>query len=188
MKDDSQFKESNAIWLQALINHRMSPEADLNISGDQFKAAMRNLPGGVTIVTTRHLNERRGLTVTATCSVSSEPQLLLACINGSSECSDFIIRSGAFAVNVLAEDHVALAKRFAGIDRIHGEERFALGEWTTGAIGSPLLSDAITSFDCVLHDVVQQGTHYVFFGRIKMIAGIRKAKSLTYKDREFSCL
>ncbi len=73
------------------------------MGSEEFRAGMRKLAGGVTIVTSIDQEGRRcGLTATAVCSLSTEPPSLVACVNRTSSVAAVVEASGVFAVNVLA--------------------------------------------------------------------------------------
>ncbi len=85
-------------------------------SSTEFRSAMRNVPGAVSIVTTRVHPARHGLTLTAGCSLSTEPSRVLVCVNKSAGGHDTIRQSGSFCWNILAADHAELARKFSGQD------------------------------------------------------------------------
>src|SRR5260221_14628000 len=116
------------------------------IDPELFKAGMRQLASGVTIIATRLGDQRRGLTATAVCSVSADPPTLLCCVNRQSTPHDMIQAAGCFSINVLAVDDAELAARFAGGES--GESRFETGSWGKLGAGAPILESALASFDC----------------------------------------
>jgi flavin reductase (DIM6/NTAB) family NADH-FMN oxidoreductase RutF len=69
----------------------------------------------VCVITSVHEGKRYGLTATAMSSVCADPPRLLVCVNKSGVSHDMIAASGAFCVNVLAEQQVQTAKAFAGM-------------------------------------------------------------------------
>ena len=150
-------------------------------SSDAFKAGMRRLAAGVTIVTTLHDGERSGLTATAVTSLSTDPPQLLVCVNRTAAAHDLIHRGAKLAVNVLARGHEKLAARFAGQDGIHGVERFAAGRWTKLKTGAPVLADAIAAFDCVVGETVDSATHTIFIGRVVGVRARADGKPLVYE-------
>jgi len=133
-----------------------------------FKAGMRQLAAGVTLVTTQTADgARSGLTATAVCSVSAEPPILLVCINQQSGSYNAIRDAGRFAVNVLAAEDVDLSNRFASA--VSGDERFEHGHWQPLKTGAPTLASALVSFDCTLLELKDMGSHGVFFGRVEAV-------------------
>ncbi|SMF68697.1 cob(II)yrinic acid a,c-diamide reductase [Xaviernesmea oryzae] len=153
-----------------------------------YRDGMARYAGHVQVVTTEFEGVRRGVTVTAACSVSDNPPTLLACLNSSNANNAIFGKSGIFALNSLAAHHEALATAFAGLSGVPAEERFTLGTWTTLATGAPVLADAVVSFDCRLTDIKQVSTHFVMFGEVKAIHFGEARPSLIYLDRGFRTL
>lgn len=158
------------------------------VSVDLFKRGMRMLGGGVTIVTTLHEDTPAGLTATAVCSVSAEPQRVLACINRAGATYGAISLSRRFCVNVLAGGHHELATCFAGMMKADDRDRFEHGNWTTIATGSPVLEDALSAFDCTVSSIVDTGSHAIIIGDILAIRVGAGSGPLIYMDGQFSTL
>jgi flavin reductase len=141
-------------------------EYQMTVDPNLFRAGMRLFTGGVCLITTADAGGRRGgLTATAVCSVTMEPPTLLICVNRRSSSHDLIRAAGVFAVNVLASSDRALADRFSGAES--GDARFAIGEWSRLATGAPILDSALVSFDCKIAQMVDVGSHGVFFGEVQ---------------------
>ncbi|MGQ3280702.1 MAG: flavin reductase family protein, partial [Shinella sp.] len=66
-----------------------------------YRNAMSRYAGHVQIVTTVFEGERRGVTITAACSVSDNPAMILACVNASNPKNAIFEKSGRFALNTL---------------------------------------------------------------------------------------
>ncbi|OQP87381.1 hypothetical protein BTR14_05435 [Rhizobium rhizosphaerae] len=138
------------------------------MGSDDFRAGMRKLAGGVTIITSLDLDGRRcGLTATAVCSLSTDPPSLLACVNRESSVAAVVEASGVFAVNVLGLDHQGVAEVFAGRAGLAREERFGAGGlWHRRVTGAPVLGDAAVAFECRLAEVKPFGTHLILIGAV----------------------
>jgi flavin reductase (DIM6/NTAB) family NADH-FMN oxidoreductase RutF len=162
------------------------------VSTDLFKQGMRMLGGGVTIVTTESAGVTAGLTATAVCSLSAEPQRLLACINRNGATYGLISASRNFCVNVLAADHQDLAACFAGIGSngtiASPQDRFQNGKWARDVTGAPVLEDALVSFDCRVLTIVDTGSHAIIIGDIHGIRVQPGAEPLLYMEGRFSTL
>ena len=121
---------------------------------------MRQLPGAVCLVGAAHEGARRGLTLTAICSVSIDPPSLLVCVDRNASAHDLIALSGCFAVNQLSTEHMAEARVFSGQCGIDGDLRFAAERWGVLKTGAPVLNDAVAVFDCrVIDSVASQDAH-----------------------------
>ena len=153
-----------------------------------YREAMSRYAGHVQVVTTDHAGIKRGVTITAACSVSDSPPMVLACLNNGNESNAVFFESGYFALNTLAEPHLDLANAFAGFGKLPVEERFALGRWTTLVTGAPVLEDAIVSFDCRVVDQKVTATHTVLFGEVKAVNFGPNRPALLYLDRGFRTL
>jgi flavin reductase (DIM6/NTAB) family NADH-FMN oxidoreductase RutF len=155
----------------------------------EYLAGMRRLAAGVTIVTTRAGDVPAGLTATSVCSLTAEPPRLLACINREVDAHELIARSGVFAVNLLTPAHRELADLFGGRGETAGPDRFALGRWTTGRTGAPLLADAAATFECRLVEAIDAGTHSIFIGEVEAVTlPGDDAPPLAYHHRGYATL
>lgn len=163
--------------------------AELSVAdGKLYRDAMARYAGHVQIVTTEYEGVRRGVTITAACSVSDNPPTVLVCLNNSNPNNAVFFESGYFALNSLAARHEALANAFAGFGKMPAEERFALGAWQTLATGAPVLSDAIAVFDCRVVDTKVTATHTVLFGEVAALHFGPKDETLIYLDRGYRSL
>jgi flavin reductase len=125
-------------------------------------------------------------TVSAMCSVSVEPPLILVCVNRRSPINAVIERSGVFCVSALATQHDHVADTFAGRPW-PGKDRwdFTCGHWEAAPSGAPRLTDALAAFDCAVHSVVAAGTHLVYLGAVREVVGGTGAP-LVYANRGYA--
>ncbi|MCG2622510.1 flavin reductase family protein [Arthrobacter sp. I2-34] len=153
---------------------------------DEFIAAMGRVATGVTVVSTGGPAGRFAQTVSAMCSVSADPRLVLVCINARSPINAAIREHGVFNVNVLGKQHDHVADTFAGRPW-PGKERwdFSCGEWVDAPSGSPRIRDAVASFDCTVHETVEAGTHLVYIGRVTSVDS-HEAEPLIYSAQTYA--
>jgi len=161
---------------------RQRPDVDPG----RFRSAMRQLASGVSIITTRHGTQRRGLTATSVCSLSLEPPSLVACVNRSAEAHDMIAASRCLCVNVLAAHHQILAEIFAARDGTKGDSRFLRGNWGTLVTGAPFLTDSLAAFDCEVWHSSELFTHTLFVCRVVTAHGMASDDPLVYFDGGFT--
>jgi len=145
-----------------------------------FRAAMRHLAGGVSVITAGSGSERNGLTATSVSSLSTDPPTLIVCINRQASAWPLIARHRAFAVNVLSSDQIEIGERFAGKDGLKGAARFAGAEWTTRLTGAPLLRGALAAIDCELEEAIERHTHLILIGRVLSIVSSQRSAALAY--------
>jgi flavin reductase (DIM6/NTAB) family NADH-FMN oxidoreductase RutF len=154
------------------------------ISKDEFRAALSRFPSGVTVVTTKDKDGRlHGITVSAFCSVSLEPPLILVCIDkttGSHPAFDF---GGTFVVNVLREDQAHLSNHFASLIA----DKFDRIEYRKTSNGVPILVDALVNLECRLVSTHEGGDHSIFVGEIQNII-VKDGKPLLYFQGNYRSL
>jgi flavin reductase (DIM6/NTAB) family NADH-FMN oxidoreductase RutF len=148
-------------------------------SGD-FRGAMRQLTGGVSVITAGRGRDISGMTVTSVSSLSVDPPTLIVSINRGASSWPLLKRYGAFGVNILTSDQIDIAERFAGKDGLKGTERFAGAEWTTRASGVPLLVGALAAIDCEVEEIVERHSHAIVIGRVRDLQVSSRTAALAY--------
>ncbi len=163
----------------------VTDEIDLVANPTLYREGMARYAGHVQIVTTRWQGRRRGVTVTAACSVSDDPPTVLVCLNNSNPKNAIFAESGVFALNALASHHRDLATAFAGLNGMAEEERFGLASWGRLATGAPVLEGAAAVFDCHVTEIKEMSTHFVLFGRVVAVELGQHSSTLLYHRRGF---
>lgn len=133
------------------------------ISNDEFRAALGLFASGVTVVTTTDAaGKMHGITVSAFCSVSLDPPLVLICIEKTTTSHYAFEESAIFAVNILGEDQVEVSQHFATpyLDKFDGIE------YEIGVLGAPLIIGAIVNLECRLRHSLNGGDHSIFVGEV----------------------
>ena len=148
-------------------------------SGD-FRKAMRQLTGGVSVITAGRGKDISGMTVTSVSSLSVDPPALIVSINREASSWPLVKRYGFFGVNILTSDQIDIAERFTGKGGLKGAARFAGDDWTTRASGVPLLVGALAAIDCEVEDVVERHSHAIVIGRVLDVAVSERTAALAY--------
>jgi flavin reductase (DIM6/NTAB) family NADH-FMN oxidoreductase RutF len=126
-----------------------------------FGQIMNRWPTGVTVVTTTDGGQPAGCTVSTLLCASFDPPLVIASLAGSSGTLRAIRTSGTFGINVLGWEHRHLSQQFAGRppgDRFRGV-RYTLQHRV------PILTDAVASAVCAVHDLFPVADHVLLVGR-----------------------
>jgi flavin reductase (DIM6/NTAB) family NADH-FMN oxidoreductase RutF len=153
------------------------------LTPDEFRELIGHFATGVTIVTAVDDGRSFGTTASAVTSLSLEPPMLLICMNKESETGRAVASAGRFAVNILGEQQVALAQRFAQ----KGGDKFGGVPTAAGESGAPLIEDALATLECRVVEQTTGGTHTVFFGEVE--AGTaRDGAPLAYYRGRFGTL
>jgi flavin reductase (DIM6/NTAB) family NADH-FMN oxidoreductase RutF len=146
-----------------------------NIDQARFREVVGHFTTGVAVITTCHGDRRFGVTASAVASLSLEPPMLLACLNRRLPTCAALGAAGAFVVNILDEGQDDLAMRFATPQ----SDKFAGVDVVDGALGVPLLRDALAHLECRVVERVDAGTHTVFLGSVQT-AHARVGSPLAY--------
>ena len=153
---------------------------DRQVSQDDFRGAMRQLTGGVSVITVGRGKDISGMTVTSVSSLSVDPPALIVSVNRGASSWPLLKRYGFFGVNILTSDQIDIAERFSGKDGIKGAGRFAGAEWTTRASGVPLLSGALAAVDCQVEEIVERHSHAIVIGRVLDLQVSKRTAALAY--------
>lgn len=148
-----------------------------------FRSVLSCYPTGVTVVTTHLRNRAYGITVNAFSAVSLSPPLVLACIRRGSRFLHGLAQTKVFAVSVLADHQIAIARAFANSSRGETDTQ-EFGQWRS-PLGSPLIEGAVAWLDCRLERVHDGGDHVICLGRVDGLASYKARRSLVFNRGEF---
>jgi len=133
------------------------------VAAAQFRQLMGRFATGVTVVTARRADgQPTGMTASSVASVSLEPPLLLVAVDRQNDMHDALLAAADFAINILAADQEALARRFAAVEA----NRFDGVGYREGRRGVPLIDGALAHIECAKQAAVPSGDHTVFFGLV----------------------
>ena len=156
-----------------------------SINRQVYRDAMAKLCAAVNIITTDGEAGLGGFTASAVCSVTDDPPTLLVCMNRSSSQIQAFRRNGVICINVLAGGHQEISAVFAGRGGLSIPDRFAQVAYVSGMTGSPVVEEAVVSFDCIIKQVVEVGTHDVIFCEVEAIYSGTGRSALVYFNRDY---
>jgi flavin reductase (DIM6/NTAB) family NADH-FMN oxidoreductase RutF len=159
-----------------------------DVSPDDFRKAMRQLSGGVSIITVGQGRDITGMTVTSVSSLSVDPPSLIVSVNRSASSWPLLTQRGTFGVSILNADQSGIAERFAGRNGVAGADRFKGATWITRVSGTPLLADALAAIDCEVEHIVERHSHAIIIARpLDMLVSPRTA-ALAYWQGQYVAL
>ena len=158
---------------------------ETEVTASDFRNAMRQLTGGVSVVTAGRGRDISGMTVTSVSSLSVDPPALIVSINRESSSWPLVKRYGFFGVNILTSDQLDIAERFTGKGGLKGVDRFAGARWLTRASGVPLLADALAAIDCEVEDIVERHSHAIIIGRVLDVTVSPRTAALAYWQGQY---
>ncbi|MGH6641395.1 MAG: flavin reductase family protein [Bradyrhizobium sp.] len=171
----------NSVVRHIAIERKVSGE----VSSNAFRGAMRQLTGGVSVITAGRGKDISGMTVTSVSSLSVDPPALIVSVNRGASSWPLLKRYGSFGVNILTSDQIDIAERFAGKDGLKGAERFAGAEWTTRSSGVPLLVGALAAIDCEVEEIVERHSHAIVIGRVLDLQLSTRTAALAYWQGQY---
>lgn len=154
-------------WLDAqgrVRAHLVEAPQAVPVAEADFKAALRALPAGVSVVTTGSVESAAGMVVSSLTSVSSQPPLVGFFVHRASSMHGPLLINGKFAANVLGAQHRGVMTAF--LSGRQGTARFATGRWLAGETGLPVLCDALASLECAIVFTKSLGTHDLVVGKV----------------------
>lgn len=126
------------------------------IDPDSFRAALGRFACGVTVVTARDGTGRdHGMTVSAFCSVSLEPPLVLVSIGHEASMHQLIMEVDQLGISVLSTNQEALSRRFADPE----SDRFDGVGYARGESEVALLEEALVHLECTVIARHEAGDH-----------------------------
>lgn len=134
------------------------------ITPDEFRAALSKFASGVTIVTTKDSDGNlHGITVSAFCSLSLDPPLILICIDNTAACHFAVGNSGVFGVNILSDEQIDHSNQFA----LSIPDKFEGIQYRYGVEGIPFIENALANLECRLVNEHKNGDHTIFVGQVE---------------------
>jgi flavin reductase (DIM6/NTAB) family NADH-FMN oxidoreductase RutF len=127
-----------------------------------FRRALGSFPTGVAIITASGRDGLVGVTANSFASVSLSPPLVLWSLSHTSRSYETFIQSDSFAINILADNQIAISQQFAS----SSEDKFSSICWNKGATGSPLIDGALAYFDCRCEAQYDGGDHTIMVGHV----------------------
>lgn len=136
----------------------------MTISKQEFRSALSLFASGVTVVTTKDNDGKlHGITVSAFCSVSLTPPLVLICIEKDTGSHHAFEQSRVFVINILRENQQHISNHFAS----PLENKFNGISYRTGIEDLPVLENALANLECRLRHAYDGGDHTIFVGEIE---------------------
>jgi len=138
------------------------------IDSETFRSVLGRFASGVTIVTARDDDgDDHGMTVSAFCSLSLQPPLVLFCVDHEASMHDLLLKHPRFGISILSSSQEAYSRRFAADE----SNRFDGIAYVRGDSGVVLLEEALAHLECAVRAHHDAGDHTLF------IAGVERAEA-----------
>lgn len=149
----------------------------MSVSEEEFRAVLGRFPSGVTVVTTSDEGTDQGMTVSAFCSLSLHPPLVLICIEKTASAHRALTTAPGFVVNVLSARQEQVARRFAIVDI----DRFDGVGFTRSARGYAVLDDVLGVIECTRQQLYDGGDHTIILGAVEAMRADAGTPLLYYR-------
>lgn len=135
----------------------------MSFEGRDLRNAMGRFATGVCVITTMTEDQRPvGMTANSFSSVSLDPPLVLWNLQNGSDVFDEFATPKHFAINVLASSQEDLSNIYAK----KGDHLMEAEHFSSGQYGSPVVHDALVTFECELETTYAGGDHLIVIGRV----------------------
>jgi flavin reductase (DIM6/NTAB) family NADH-FMN oxidoreductase RutF len=136
----------------------------LSVSPDEFRSILGRFPSGVTVVTSKAADgSDEGMTVSAFCSLSLEPPLVLICIEKTASVHEALAAASQFVVNILSAKQEQIARRFSIVDI----DRFEGVGFSRSRNGIAVLDDVLGVIECSRFALHDGGDHTIIVGEVE---------------------
>jgi flavin reductase (DIM6/NTAB) family NADH-FMN oxidoreductase RutF len=161
------------------INAQTAAEAPV-VDTLALRSALGQFATGVCIVAAPAIGDEPrpfAITVNSFASVSLDPPMVLWCVQKRSTTYDLWMATERFAISVLHAGQAHLCNRYA----IRGNHSMPDGgEYRLSASGTPLINDAVATFDCRVHRIHDAGDHSLILADVVSFASDASRAPLIY--------
>jgi flavin reductase (DIM6/NTAB) family NADH-FMN oxidoreductase RutF len=140
------------------------------------KVALRAITYGLYVLTARNGDQFGAAGINWVTQVSFEPPLIAVAVKTDNDSHGLIADTGKFAVNVLGEDQLDVAKAFFRSTKAEDGKLNGYAYEDGPTTGSPLLIDLPYWWEATVTDTVARGDHTVFVAEV-VNAGVRNAEA-----------
>ena len=134
------------------------------IDTSTFRRLLGRFASGIAIITARDGDRDVGMTVSAFCSVSLSPPLVLVCVDRKASMHDLLLSHPKLGISIVGSEHEAHSRRFA--DKKEAR-RFDGVPFTRGESSVMLLDDATAQLECQLVSHHAAGDHTIFIAEVE---------------------
>jgi flavin reductase (DIM6/NTAB) family NADH-FMN oxidoreductase RutF len=138
------------------------------------KVALRAITYGLYVLTARDGERFAAAGVNWVTQTAFEPPLVAVGVKTDNDSHDLIVSTGVFAVNVLADDQLDIAKAFFRTTKVEDGKLNGYAFEDGPETGSPLLVDLPYWWEARVTDTVARGDHTLFVAEV-VGAGVRNA-------------
>jgi len=157
----------------------------MSLDSETLRRAMRAWTTGVAVVTSIYEGRQYGMTVNSFTSISLEPPLISVALKQLTHTHDLVVKSGRFAVTILAAGQKELSDRFAGklpnvTNRFDGVQTETLASEE-----APVFKHGLAYFHCRIVNSIPVGENTLFVAEVIAAQGEGEGDPLVYHNRQY---
>jgi flavin reductase (DIM6/NTAB) family NADH-FMN oxidoreductase RutF len=141
------------------------------------KKALRMIPYGLCVLTTKAGDELNGAGVSWVMQASFEPSRVVVGLRANSRIHNHVDASGVFALNIVGEGQEKMTTTFFKHVEVEGNTIGGM-PFEPGETGSPILKDTPAYLECRVVGSMAGGDHVLFLGEIVAAGGAFDRKAL----------
>jgi flavin reductase (DIM6/NTAB) family NADH-FMN oxidoreductase RutF len=147
---------------------------------EQAKSDLLNkLTYGLYVLAADSGDDRGGMLITWAMQASFDPPMVAVVVQNTAHTTSVMKKSGAFALNFMADEQRKEAGRFGQEHAKVGDKLGKFGHHAGAATGSPVLDDALGYLECRIKGWLQGGDHDVALAEIIAAEIVRDAPLMT---------
>jgi flavin reductase (DIM6/NTAB) family NADH-FMN oxidoreductase RutF len=147
------------------------------MDAQQKKVALRAITYGLYVLTARDGDQFAAAGVNWLTQTSFDPPLVAVAVKTDNDSHGIVEATGKFAVNVLGDDQLDIAKAFFRTTKVEDGKLNGYAFEDGPVTGSPLLVDLPYWWEATVTDTVKGGDHTIFVAEV-VNAGVRNAEAL----------
>ncbi|MFK8047964.1 MAG: flavin reductase family protein [Halioglobus sp.] len=149
----------------------------MSFDGRDLRNALGRFATGVCVISTVNSEGRPvGMTANSFSSVSLDPPLVLWSLQSNSDVYDAFATPSHFAINVLANTQEDLSNLYAK----KGDHLMEADHFSAGQHGSPVVHNALVTFECELETTHAGGDHLIVIGRVLNVVSGSEGEPLLF--------
>ena len=155
------------------------------MDGREFRDTLGRFATGVCLITTTTEDGRAlALTANSFASVSLDPPLVLWSLQNNSDVYAAYATPQHYAINILSDQQQDLSGRYAR----KGDHELDPAHYTAGEDGAPLITGALATFECDLHQTHDGGDHLIIVGRVTRMLSTDSGAPLVFYSGGYRAL
>ncbi len=131
----------------------------------ELQDALDKIVNSVAVVTSKRDEEINGCSVAWVSQVNFTPPFVMFSVGKESYTRELIEESKVFAINILSERQVKIAKQF-GLQSGRNIDKFSKIDYETKGSGAPILKDCLAYMDCKVYKTMDVGTQTIYIGEV----------------------